>query len=49
LLEFIKAEVIGQQTGIALQSECWTTDELILTDEDQKNLEAEADALLKVL
>ena len=49
LLEFIKAEVIGQQTGIALQPECWTTDELILTDEDQKNLEAEADALLKVL
>ena len=49
LLEFLKAEVLPLQTGIALQPECWTTDTLILTDEDQKNLIAEADAVLKAL
>ena len=49
LLEFLKADVIPLQTGIALQPECWTTDTLILTDEDQKNLAAEAEAFLKAL
>lgn len=47
LLEFIKAEVLNVQTGIALQPVSWETDELILTDVDMKNLELEAKALLE--
>ena len=49
LLEFLKADVLPLQTGIALQPECWNTDTLILTDEDQKNLAAEVEAVLKAL
>ena len=49
LLEFLKADVLPLQTGIALQPDCWTSDVLILTDEDLKNLEAEAEAFLKVV
>jgi NAD(P)H-dependent FMN reductase len=49
LLEFLKADVLPLQTGIALQPECWATDTLILTDEDQKNLAAEAEAFLQAL
>ena len=49
LLEFLKADVLPLQTGIALQPECWTTDTLILADEDQKNLAAEAEVFLKAL
>lgn len=49
LLEFLKADVLPLQTGIALQPECWATDTLILTDEDQKNLAAEAESFLKAL
>lgn len=49
LLEFLKADVLPLQTGIALQPECWATDTLILTDEDQKNLAAEAEAFLQSL
>lgn len=49
LLTFIKADVLNIQTGIALQPECWTTDELLLNDEDEKNLEAQAEAFLKSL
>ena len=49
LLEFMKADVLPIQTGIALQSECWATDEFILTDEDMKNLAAEAAAFLEAI
>ena len=49
LLEFLKANVLPLQTGIALQPECWTTDTLILTDEYQQNLAAETEAFLKAL
>lgn len=49
LLEFLKADVLPLQTGIALQPECWATDTLILTDEDAKNLAAEAEAFLQAL
>lgn len=49
LLTFIKADVLELQTGIALQPECWTTDELILTAEDLKQLGAEVEAFLKVI
>lgn len=49
LMEFLKADVLPLQTGIALQPECWATDTLILTDEDQKNLAAEAESFLKAL
>lgn len=49
LMEFLKADVLPLQTGIALQPECWATDTLILTDEDQKNLAAEAEAFLQAL
>ena len=49
LLVFMKSDVVPLQTGIALQPECWITDTLILTGEDQKNLAAEAEAFLKAL
>ncbi|MBR1667288.1 MAG: NAD(P)H-dependent oxidoreductase [Bacteroidaceae bacterium] len=49
LLTFIKADVLPEQTGIALQPECWTTDVLLLTDEDTQHLAAEAEAFLKKL
>ena len=49
LLTFIKADVLGTQTGVALQPECWTTDELRLTDADLAQLRDEAEALLKAL
>lgn len=49
LLEFIKADVLSEQTGVALQPACWANDELLLSDEDVKHLEAEAEALIKSL
>ena len=49
LLEMIKADVLSEQTGVALQPASWANDELLLTDEDLKHLKAEAEALLKVL
>lgn len=49
LLEMIKADVLNEQTGVALPPASWANDELLLTDEDLKHLEAEAEALLKAL
>ena len=42
LLTFIKADVLTEQTGIAIPAEAWGTDVLTLTDE----LSAQADALI---
>lgn len=49
LLAFIKADVLDVQTGIALQPECWTSNKLVLTDEDRAHLQQEADALISKL
>lgn len=46
LLTFIKADVLTEQTGIAIPAEAWGTDILTLTDEQRQQLSAEADALL---
>ena len=45
LLTFIKADVLAEQTGIALPAEAWGTDVLTLTDEQKAQLSAQADAL----
>ena len=47
LLTFIKAEVLPEQTGIAVPAETWGTDVLTLTEEQIAQLKAQADALLK--
>ncbi|MBR5639502.1 MAG: NAD(P)H-dependent oxidoreductase [Muribaculaceae bacterium] len=46
LLTFIKADVVAEQTGIAVPAEAWGTDVLELTDEQKSQLKAQADALL---
>lgn len=46
LLTFIKVEVIAEQTGIAVPAEAWGTDVLELTEEQESQLKAQADALL---
>ena len=46
LLTFIKAEVLPEQTGIAVPAEAWGTDVLILTDEQKAELKAQADKLI---
>ena len=46
LLTFIKADVLPEQTGIALPAEAWGTDVLTLTDEQKAQLSAQADALI---
>ena len=47
LLTFIKAEVLPEQTGIAVPAEAWGTDVLTLTEEQIAQLKAQADAMLK--
>lgn len=47
LLTFIKAEVLPEQTGIAVPAEAWGTDVLTLTEEQLAQLKRQADALLK--
>lgn len=47
LLAFIKADVLSEQTGIAVPAKAWGTDILVLTDEQRAQLAAEAEALLK--
>lgn len=37
------------QTAIALNSEAWTEDKMILTDEQKQEVKAQAEALLKTL
>lgn len=46
LLSFIKADVLPEQTGIAVPAEAWGTDVLTLTDEQIAQLKAQADLLL---
>ena len=47
LLTFIKADVLPEQTGIAVPAEAWTTDVLILADEQKKQLNVQADKLIE--
>lgn len=46
LLTFIKAEVLPEQTGVAVPGEAWGTDVLVLTDEQKALLKVQADALI---
>ena len=46
LLEFMKAEVLPEQVGIAVPGEAWGTDVLVLTDEQKAELKALADKLI---
>ena len=46
LLTFIKADVLAEQTGVAVPAEAWGTDVLTLTDEQKAQLCAQADALI---
>jgi hypothetical protein len=41
-----RAEVLPQQTGIAVPAEAWQTDVLVLTDEQKAELKSQANALL---
>ena len=47
LLTFIKADVLPEQTGIAVPAEAWGTDILVLTDEQKAELKAQADKLIE--
>ena len=49
LLTFIKADVMEQQTGVALNVEAWTEGRMILSDEQRKALSSQADAFLDLL
>lgn len=46
LLLFMKADVLSEQVGIAVPTEAWGTDVLILNDEQQAQLKTLADALI---
>ena len=46
LLTFIKADVLAEQTGIAVPAEAWRTDVLTLTDEQKAQLSTQANALI---
>ena len=46
LLDFIKADVLPNQTGVAVPAEAWGTDILTLTDEQKVELKAQAEALI---
>ena len=46
LLTFIKADVLAEQTGIAVPAEAWRTDVLTLTDEQKAQLSTQTDALI---
>lgn len=46
LLTFIKADVLSEQTGIAVPAEAWGTDILTLTDEQKAQLKIQADKLI---
>ena len=46
LLEFMKAEVLPEQVGIAVPAEAWGTDVLVLTDEQKAELKALAEKLI---
>ena len=46
LLTFIKAEVLPEQTGVAVPGEAWGTDVLVLTEEQKAQLKVQADKLV---
>jgi len=46
LMEFMKAEVLHEQVGIAVPGEAWGTDVLTLTDDQKAELKALADKLI---
>ena len=46
LLAFIKADVLPEQTGVAVPAEAWGADVLVLTEEQKAQLKAQADALV---
>lgn len=46
LLTFVKADVLTEQVGIAVPTEAWGTDVLMLTDEQKAELKALADKLI---
>ena len=47
LLTFIRADVLPEQTGVAVPPEAWTTDVLTLTDEQKAQLKLQAEKLLQ--
>ena len=47
LLTFIKADVLPEQTGIALSGEAWGTDILALTDEQKTQLKKQVESVLQ--
>ena len=47
LLEFMKAEVLPEQVGVAVPAESWGTDVLVLTDEQKTELKALAEKLIE--
>lgn len=50
LLEFIKADVMKTpMTGIHVNQDAWTTDVLLLSNEDKKHLQDQAEAFLKFI
>ena len=46
LLVFMKAEVLSEQVGIAVPPEAWSTDVLVLTDEQKTDIKVLADMLI---
>ena len=46
LLAFIKADVLPEQTGVAVPGEAWGTNVLVLTEEQKAQLKVQADALI---
>jgi NAD(P)H-dependent FMN reductase len=46
LLEFMKADVLPEQVGIAVPAEAWSTDVLTLTDEQKAELKALAEKVM---
>ncbi|MCF0112236.1 MAG: NAD(P)H-dependent oxidoreductase [Erysipelotrichaceae bacterium] len=46
LLKQIKADVLPEQTGVVLGAESWQTNQLVLTEEDQKQLQKQAEAFV---
>ena len=46
LLTFIKADVLPEQTGVAVPGEAWGTDVLVLTEEQKTQLMVQADKLV---
>ena len=49
LLNFIKANVLPEQTGIAVPAEAWTTDVLTLTDEQKSQLKNQTEKLVSLV